>query len=88
MDFYLSLKEKLGGVNIASTDEAKDFDEKEKVFKIKNALWKRLAAAATRSGVGGMALSEAIKKNSGDNKSFNSGGIISDFMEIWGQEDR
>jgi hypothetical protein len=51
-------------------------------------LWKRLAAAATRSGAGGMALSEAIKNNSGDKQSFNSGGIISDFMEIWGQEDR
>ena len=58
------------------------------MLKIKDDTWKKLAAAAIGSGVGGMALSKAIEKNSGDKKSFKSGGIISDFMDIWKKEDR
>ena len=85
------MKERIGGntdVNIGVSDEHKEFDKKEKVLKIKNDTWKKLAAAAIGSGVGGMALSKAIEKNSGDKKSFKSGGIISDFMDIWKKEDR
>ena len=70
------------------SDDAKAFDKKEKVLKIKNDMWKKLAAAAISSGVGGMALTKAIEGNAGGNKSFKSGGIISDFMDIWRKEDR
>ena len=51
-------------------------------------MWKKLAAAAIRSGVGGMALSKAMENHSGDKTSFKSNGIISDFMDIWRKEDR
>ena len=77
------MKERIGGntdVNIGVSDEHKEFDKKEKVLKIKNDTWKKLAAAAIGSGVGGMALSKAIEKNSGDKKSFKSGGI---FLISW-----
>ena len=75
-------------MNIGTSDDKKEFDKKEKVLKIKNEMWKKLASAAISSGVGGMALTKAIENYSGDRKSFKSNGIISDFVDIWKKEDR
>ena len=86
--FIYAYKDDIGDISISTSDDAQLFDEKEKVLKIKNDNWKKLAAAATSSGGGGMALAAAINKNRSVNKLQNSKGIISDFMDIWRKEDR
>ena len=89
MMLYLNVyKDDIGDISISTSDDAKLFDEKEKVLKIKNQNWKMLAAAATSSGGGGMALAAAINKNRSVDKLQNSKGIIPDFMDIWRKEDR
>ena len=89
MMLYLNLyKDDIGDISISTSDDAQVFDEKEKVLKMKNENWKKLAAAATSSGGGGMALAAAINKNRSDNILPNSKGIISDFIDIWRKEDR